>query len=105
MKMGGTTIIENGKTIKAVLQKIKEGIITAFPNLQPDSDVALYNPTVKEGKIFKAKIKRGEDGYSIEDVAFLEVEKGNIGMPVAVASIYGKKPKKDEWQGSIHLHT
>lgn len=105
--MGGTTIIQNGKTVEEVLAKIKKGIIRAFPNLAPDSDVALYNPTTKEGKIFKATIKwaKSDENEYPEDVEFKEAEEGNIAMPTTVASIYGKKPRKGEWQGSIHLHT
>jgi len=102
--MGGATIIQNGKTVKAVLKKIRKGIIEAFPNLSPDSDVVLYDQTTKEGKIFKATIKWAKSEDEI-DVEFKEAEQGNIAMPATVASIYGKKPRKGEWQGSVHLHT
>jgi len=106
--MGGTTLVQNGKTVEAVLKKIKEEIIKAFPNFSPDSDVVLFNPTTKEGKIFKATTKWAKSQDEIEypeDVEFKEVEQGNIAMPATVASIYGKKPRKGEWQGSVHLHT
>ena len=111
INMGGTTIVVNGKTVEDVLRKIKKAILNCQMTMRPDSDVVLYNPSTKEGKIFKPVIKYSQKGEGvfaidvIEDVCFEEVESGNIGMPVAVASIYGKKPKEGEWQGAVHLHT
>ena len=106
--MGGTTIIRNGKEIEEVLQKIKAAILRAYPALFPDSDVVVCNPTTKQGKIFKAIVKWAEEGDAWEyptDVIFEETKRGKISMPLAVASLYGKKTGKGEWQGSIHLHT
>lgn len=109
--MAGTTITHNGKTVKSVLKKIGKSIIKAFPTMQPDSDVVLYNPVTEEGKIFKAIIKwrkwrdkQDEQDYP-ESVDFQEVKSGNIAMPATVASIFARKPRKGEWQGSLHLHT
>jgi len=107
--MGGATVSQTGRDVNEVLEKLKTSILNAIPmGLLPDSDVALYQPSTKVGKIFQAQIVWKTTEYGEEypaDVLFFEKEKGrNVALPITVTAHYGHKPEKDEWIGCLHLH-
>jgi hypothetical protein len=100
----GTSVIRYGETVDEVLDQIRKAIIDVFP-FQADSDVGLVNPTLRIGRIFQANITwelQGEQPVP-DDVEFEEVSKGNISLPVTVASIFGDKPEDSSWVGCIHF--
>jgi len=102
--MGGYNIARTGKDVNKILEEIKSLILSANREhrMYPDSDLALYNPTTKEGRIFKI-ILIPEDNP--ETVVLKEVKKGDVERPIVTAKAYGPKPEKDEWIGCVHVHT
>uniref|UniRef100_A0A6M3J457 Uncharacterized protein n=1 Tax=viral metagenome TaxID=1070528 RepID=A0A6M3J457_9ZZZZ len=120
--MGGCTVTRRGKTVEDVLEQLKKEILAGYGlyNLEPDGDVALIKAEKEAGvittsKIFKPTIcwkgdvKEGAeliDRIALPvDVTFEEIEKGNVGRALSVASRFAEPPKLDEWVGCVHLHT
>jgi len=100
--MGGSTITVYGLKIETTLEKMKAGILSAVPTLWADSSIILFNPTTKEAHFYKV-IYLGKYG---ERIKLREVKMGrNIGMPLSVSAHYQRKPRRNEWLGTVHLHT
>jgi hypothetical protein len=99
----GTTVMKYGETVDEVLRQIRNALIDAFP-LQADSDVGLIHPTRKIGKIFKTNITwKYRGGWPVlDDVVFAEATQCDVGLPIAVAALFGDAPENG-WVGCIHL--
>ena len=105
--MGGATLMFTGKSLDEVLEKLRSEIRSAIEEyrLFPDSDVAVLAPD-GTAKIFRVDILwrwKGENPEVVE-VEFHEVDAGNVAMPLAVASLFGPKPKPGEWLATVHVH-
>ena len=102
--MGGFNIAKTGKDVDKILEQIKSDVLAANREyrMYPDSDLALYNPTTKEGRIFKV-ILIPEDNPT--RVVLEEVKKGDVRRPISTVKAFGPKPKEGEWVGSVHMHT
>jgi len=100
--MGGSTLTSYGLKLETVLEKIKANVEAATPTLWADSSVIIFNPTTKEVHFYKV-IYLGKYG---EHVRLREVKMGrNIGMPLSVAAHYQRKPRRNEWMATVHVHT
>jgi hypothetical protein len=104
--MGGATISKDGETPQLVLEQLREEILAAFPNLQPDSDASLFNLATKETKLFKVYLKGPDDNIKVEFEEISAETKVNLATAAAieVTMNYHKTPKKG-WVGCVHLHT
>ena len=104
--MGGATISKDGETPQLVLEQLREQILAAFPNLQPDSDVSLFDLATKETKLFKVHLEGPQKDVKVEFEEISAESKVNLATAAAieVTMNYHKTPKKG-WIGCVHLHT
>jgi len=103
--LGGTTIIKIGKTAEEVLERLKKSVLDAVPTVYPDSDAAILNPSTNIGKAYELEIVW--ENNAPKDVKFtMKGDKGNVGMPISVAKLFGPPTTKENpWIGCVHLHT
>ena len=101
--MGGCTITRTGKDSNKLLYEICAEIQKAFPNLQPDSSIILFNPTTEEQKVYEFEFTH-EYGETFTVKETKSLGHGG-GVALAVSAHYGTKPQKKEWIGTVHLHT
>lgn len=99
----GATVTVYGATELDALNALRKAILQAYPGRQPDSDAATVNPSEKKGRAFTVEIKTAEDGEPY-DVCFTLTEKAkNVGMPLSVSRLYGRKPKRGEYLATVHV--
>ena len=101
--MAGTTISRTGKDPDALLKEMLEAIQNSFPPFQPDSDLIFLKPSTEEVRIYKIDFDNNYKAIAkqVEQI----VNAHGVPIAVTVASIYGDKPKEEEWVATIHLHT
>ena len=101
--MGGTTLTVYGDTEKAVLDKLREQVVSGREfGLYPDSAAVLISgDDLVEGKVEKAKAKL----FNVTDEGeFTETEKGRI-FHVGTSARFSKQPEPRQILGTLHLHT
>jgi hypothetical protein len=103
--MGATTSMK-GQTAEEVVKKLQEAIQKTFPNLLPDSNIAVYQPSTGARKLFKVILEGPDEEIEVKIVEVSVTTPVNSATLCAVAIManYGDQPVKDEWIGCVHFH-
>lgn len=105
--MGGCTITRTNVDIDLLINGIKEEIVKgALYGLYADSKLILLKPSTKETRLFEI-VYEGQHGETVtlKECSLDENIGHGGGMAISFSSIYGDKPKENEWVGMVHLHT
>ena len=111
MKLGGSTLTVYGTTLSKTLKAIRKSLLDAARTWQlwADSSVAVFNITTKKAYTYKVKYIGNDNTFFSGrgmPIRLHEVKVGkNVGMPLSVAAHYNRKPRRNEWMATVHVHT